>query len=389
MLANSATGFRDCPEDRSMAMTRLPFGKLVPASLVVLAWALCPAPQARAKDSFAGVADQVNKKLVKLFGAGGFRGLAAYGTGILVSPDGYVLTVASHILDTENLRAHLSDGRRFESLKVLATDPDLDVALVKIDKVEGLPYYDVEKAAKQPLAQAGDWVLAFSNQFEIATRDEPMSVQRGVIAAYSKLKGRRGVFEAPYQGDVYVIDAITNNPGAGGGALTTRRGELLGVVGKELRNTLSDTWINYAVPIQALSKFVHDVKAGTYKPKPKKDDTVAGRMPYSGIVLVPNVVERTPPFVESVIPGSPAAKAGLRPDDLIVYVEGEQIVSIKAFRDLLLKTSPGTTLTLEVRRFDKDAPDAGDRLITVRLTLAEPLPDKRPQRRTEDGALPR
>jgi serine protease Do len=372
-----------------MVMTRMPYGKLVPGSLVLLAWSLCLAPQARAKDSFAGVAEEVNKKVVKLFGAGGFRGLAAYGSGILVSPDGYVLTVASHILDTENLRVHLSDGRRFESLKVLATDPDLDVAMVKIDKVDGLPYYDVEKAARQPLAQAGDWVLAFSNQFEIATRDEPMSVQRGVIAAYSKLKGRRGIFEAPYQGDVYVIDAITNNPGAGGGALTTRRGELLGVVGKELRNTLSDTWINYAVPIQALAKFVREVKAGTYKPKPKKEDTVAGRMPYSGIVLVPNVVERTPPFVESVIPGSPAAKAGLRPDDLIVYVEGEQIVSIKAFRDLLIKTQPGTTLTLEVRRFDKDSPDAGDRLITVHLTLAEPLPDKRPPRRTEDSGLPR
>ena len=90
-----------------------------------------------------------------------------------------------------------------------------------------------------------------SNQFEIATRDEPLSVQRGVVAAYSKLHLLRGIYDAPYQGDVYVLDAITNNPGAAGGALTTQSGELLGIIGKELKNGLSNTWVNYAVPVSA------------------------------------------------------------------------------------------------------------------------------------------
>src|SRR5439155_14134263 len=106
------------------------------------------------------------------------------------------------------------------------------------------------QAAKKPLAAPGTGVLGFSNQFHIATRDEPMSVQRGVIAAYSKLHGRRGIYDATFTGEVYFVDAITNNPGAAGGVLTTRRGELLGILGKELRNTLTDTWINYAIPIQ-------------------------------------------------------------------------------------------------------------------------------------------
>src|SRR5262249_37558733 len=167
--------------------------------------------------------EEVNRKMVKLFGSGGFRGLNSYGTGILVSADGYVLTVASPLLDTPDLLVHLSDGRRLNA-KVVVAEPQLDAALVKIDKVDDLPFFDAAEAAKGTLAQPGDWVLAFSNQFQIATRDEPMSVQHGVIAAYSKPHGRRGIFDAPYTGDVYIIDAVTNNPGAGGGALTTRRG---------------------------------------------------------------------------------------------------------------------------------------------------------------------
>src|SRR5262249_55605374 len=149
-----------------------------------------------------------------------------------------------------DLRVHLYDGRKFHA-KILVKEPALDVALVKIDyKNNDLPYFDIAQAAKRPKAENGDWVLAFSNQFLIATREEPMSVQRGVVAAYTQHKGRRGIFDAPYNGSVYLIDAITNNPGAAGGVLTTRKGELLGIIGRELRNRLSDTFINYAVPIQ-------------------------------------------------------------------------------------------------------------------------------------------
>jgi len=73
---------------------------LVVVGLVALA--LCPA---RADDSFAAVADEVNQKLVKLFGSGGFKGLPSYGTGVVISSDGYILTVNSHILDTRDLQS--------------------------------------------------------------------------------------------------------------------------------------------------------------------------------------------------------------------------------------------------------------------------------------------
>src|SRR5436309_2870585 len=124
-----------------------------------------------AQAPFHDVTRKVNQRLVKLFGAGGLRGLAAYGTGIVVSPDGYVLTVAGHLLDTTELKVHLSDGRR-TTARVVVVEPELDAALLKIDKVEDLPFFDVPAAAKAARAEPGDWVLAMSNQFEIATRAE-------------------------------------------------------------------------------------------------------------------------------------------------------------------------------------------------------------------------
>ncbi|MCS7046278.1 MAG: S1C family serine protease [Gemmataceae bacterium] len=332
----------------------------------VLAWAQQP---------FTPVAVSANKRLVKLFGAGGFKGLPSYGTGILVSEKGHILTVNNHLLSTTDLRVHLYDGRFYQA-RVLAREPELDLALVKIDSdVDFLPYFDIAKAAAQPLAEPGDWILALSNQFNIAVRDEPMSVQRGVIAAYAELRGRRGIFDAPFNGEVYFLDAIACNPGAAGGALVNRKGELLGILGRELKNTLTDSWINYAIPVQAVVEIVRDDKpfkvdvatfvkeaiAGTYKQGEKR--AKADRGGYHGIVLVPNAVGVTPPYIEEVIPDSPAAKAGLRPDDLIVYVDGELTNSIKLFREIMKQIGPGMEVTLDVQR--------ANRLVSVKLKLTE------------------
>jgi S1-C subfamily serine protease len=361
-------------------------------ALPLLCVLLASSMAARAEDSFAQVCEKVNPKLVKLFGAGGFRGLASYGSGILVSPDGYILTVNSHILDTQDLRVHLSDGTLYHA-KVVAIEPELDVALVKIGdnktRIEDLPYFDVPEAAKRSPVEPGTGVLAFSNQFQIATRDEPMSIQRGVVASYSKLYGRIGIFEATYKGDVYVVDAITNNPGAAGGALTTRKGELLALVGKELRNELTNTWINYAIPVNArITATQADGKSATvsildlldkkekYKPLtlPKKNE---GPGVYTGIILVADPVERTPPFIEDVVPGSPAEKAKLQPDDLIVYVDGILVGDIRAYHDVMSRYQPNQTVKLEIQRDRK--------LQTIEIKLdkvkAKKAPEKTPEKK--------
>lgn len=378
---------------------------MTPRLVILTAAAVLPlwlAPAAHAVDPFHDLAEQANRKMVKLFGAGGFSRLNNFGTGIVISPEGHILTVASQLLDTPELVVHLYDGRRLRA-SVVVVEPELDAAIVKV-RVEGkkpdeptglnLDYFDVVEAAKLPPLQTGDWVLALSNTFEIALRDEPLSLQRGVVAAYTKLAGRRGVFEFPYTGDVYVIDAVTNNPGAAGGALLDLKGNLRGVIGREIKNTLSDTWMNYAIPVTArvevktkevvkgpdgretevektvtvsMPEFVSQGLQGKYKPAPTRS-RIAGEGGYTGIIFVPNILPRTPAYVEDVVPGSPAARAGIRPDDLVSFVDGEPVASITAFHEWIKKnTRPGQVIRVEVRR--------GEALQTVELTLG-PHPPK-------------
>jgi serine protease Do len=374
------------------------FGTLVCATLVATVVPALAPGRAAASDPFNELAEKTNKKLVKLFGAGGFSRLNNFGTGIIISKDGYVLTVASQLLDTSDLVVHLHDGQRMKA-QVVVVEPELDAAIIKI-RAEGkkleepigteLDFFDFAEAAKRPPAQPGDWALALSNTFEIALRDEPLSLQRGVIMAYTKLAGRRGVFEFPYTGDVYVTDMIMNNPGAAGGALINRKGELLGVIGREIKNSLSDTWMNYAIPVTAkvdikiketvkdkdgkdkeeektvtvsMPEFIAKGMKGEYKPV-KRETRPVGEGGYHGIVFVPNVLERTPAYVEDVVPGSPAAKAGIRPDDLVSFVDGEPVVSIKAFQEWIRKnTRAGQQIRVEVRR--------GESLQTIELTLGQ------------------
>jgi S1-C subfamily serine protease len=331
-----------------------------------------------AQETFTPAAKEVNKKMVKLFGAGGIKGMPSYGTGFLVSPDGYILTVNNHILNTPDLRVHLHDGRNYNA-KVVSREPELDVALLKIDSdVDKLPYFDVPKEAAKPMAETGDWILCHSNQFKIGTRSEPMSVQRGDVLAVAALKARRGVFDAPFDGTVYFIDTVACNPGAAGGVVTSRKGDLLGILGRELKSKLSDTWINYAIPINAtvdvvqddgtkekvdFKRFVREGMDGKYKEFTGKKRVKEGHDVYHGILLVANAVSVTPPYIEEVIPGSPAARAKLQADDLIVYVDGELVPSVKAFRDIIRQTNPGMILQLEIQR--------GNQLKTIKLTLED------------------
>jgi serine protease Do len=354
--------------------------RVASAGLALSAFVMALGPAA-AQESMTPVAREVNRKMVKLFGAGGFKGLPSYGTGILVSPKGYILTANNHILNTVDLRVHLYDGRFFHA-KVVAKEPDLDVALVKLEeKIDNLPYFDFATEADRALAPVGTWIMALSNQFQVATRNEPMSVQHGVIAAYTDLRGRRGVFEAPFQGKVYFLNVIACNPGAAGGIVTDRKGHLLGIIGRELKNKLSDTWINYAVPIQSRTEIIRDGKTvnvsmadfvkeameGKYK-QGKKKEVVKGGGGYHGLILVPNVVTVTPPYVDTVSPDSPAAQAGIRQDDLIVYIDGELVSSIKDFRSIMEIYHPGDELRIDVQR--------SGRLETVTLKLGKLQPQQ-------------
>ncbi|MEX0677505.1 MAG: trypsin-like peptidase domain-containing protein [Pirellulales bacterium] len=287
-------------------------------------------------------------KMVKIYGAGGVRGLEPYQSGFLISDAGHIVTAWSYVLDTDYIAATLDDGRRYEA-KLVGADPRLEMAVLKIEG-EDLAHFDL--AAAVP-ADAGSRVLAFSNLFGVATGEEPASVQHGIIAVKTRLDARRGVFESPYRGPVYVVDAMTNNPGAAGGALVNQHGELLAMLGKELRSAQNNIWLNYAIPIDELKGSVEQILAGKFRPSADEPDIKpeeAVDLAQLGLVLVPDVLERTPPYVELVRGDSPAEAAGVQPDDLIVFVGENLVHSCQGFRDELARVERGTTLRLVLMR---------------------------------------
>lgn len=323
--------------------------RLTRTCLWVLLAALLSAHVAQAAASPERVIDRVSRRVVKIFGAGGIRGLHAYSTGFLVSPQGHLVTVWSHVLIEQSVTVVLHDGRRLEG-KILGAEPQLDLAVLKIEG-DDFPYFDLDEASSAPV---GARVLAFSNMFKVAAGDEPVSVLHGVIAARTKLSARKGSFETPYSGPVYVVDAITNNPGSGGGVLTTRDGTLVGMIGKELRNAQTNTWVNYAIPIGELKAVVTEIISGKFVARSDQPEDAANPRRYApvdfGIVLVPDVLYRTPAFVDAVIPGSAAEKAGIRPNDLVLFVNDELIQSCRMLREDLGRLEAGDVLKLVLRR---------------------------------------
>jgi serine protease Do len=331
---------------------------LVVVSLLALAecTATCRAAPSSSQPAPADSLEATLAKVVKIFGSGGVHNLEGYGTGLLVSPNGHVVTVWSHLLDSGDVSVVLNDGRRFNA-KFLKGDPARDLAVLKIegDNLE-LPCFDLRDIAD---ASPGTRVLAFSNMFKVATGDEPVSVVHGVIAARARLSARRGAYGAAYEGPVYIVDAVTNNPGAAGGALTTLDGRLIGMIGRELRNTESNTWVNYAVPLRQLRSPIAEIMAGRFTAPPSKSDE-ANVPRFSavdlGLVMVPDVVYRTPAYVESVIPDSAGAKAGVIAEDLIVFVNDDLVQSNRTLKSILGRLESGDSIRLVVRRKEKLIP---------------------------------
>ncbi|TWU47813.1 S1C family serine protease [Rubripirellula reticaptiva] len=302
-----------------------------------------------AQDSLAPSSRDAQRRVAKVYGAGGLKGLEAYQSGFLVSPDGHIATAWSYVLDVDPI-VQLDDGRRFES-KIVGFEPALELAVLKIDASD-LPYFPVPADTS---VQWGDPVIAISNLFNIATGDEPASVMQGSVAAVTQLDARRGTFKTPYRGDVLILDLIANNPGAAGGAVVDANGNLVGMLGKELRDTATGVWLNYALPASALRATIGDIIAGRKTTAPVESTPMLPRndshnFTTMGVIMVPDVLETTPAYIDEVMHASAADRAGMRPDDLILLVDGQRIESQRSFRRILRTIDRRDNLNLTVQR---------------------------------------
>jgi serine protease Do len=127
------------------------------------------------------------------------------------------------------------------------------------------------------------------------------------------------------------------------------------MIGKELRNAGSNTWIHYAIPVTELADLISDIRSGKYNSSTRNSSEEAeAALRYRpldfGIVLIPDVVERTPAYVDTVVANSAAAKAGMQPDDLVLFVNDELVQSSRALKASLGRLEAGDTLKLVVRR---------------------------------------
>ena len=320
----------------------------------------------------------VASRVVKLYGAGGVSGIEGYQTGLLVSdsarhsPGQLVLTVDGVLLESGEAIVVLSNGDRYTG-RVAGVDLLTGVTVLRMDSEETLTAFDLNPPTPGPVP--GDRIRVLSNAFNIAVGDEPVSLQQGVVAARVPLHRARRVPPLLSASPVLLVDCVTSNPGAAGGAVVDLDGQLFGMVGKELRSDESGTWVNYAVPTpllhEALARaMATDTDSATGESTATPSSTLPSIRPQQalqqmvayGIHLIPAISLRTPAYVEQIRPDSPAANAGLLHNDLIVLVDGRSTATLAdAQREILSSLAQESKTQLTVLR--------GEELISIELMV--------------------
>ncbi len=302
--------------------------------------------------AYARAADAV----VKLHG-GRLGREQGYGTGFLVSADGQIVTSLSLLVMSPRIRAVLADGREFLAER-LRTDENRKLALLKID-ASSLPFLEL---APSDGLQAGDTVIALGNWYKIADGREPISVNRGILSQKTNLDAQRLTQEFDYAGPVLIYDAITSNPGAPGGPLLDVDGNCVGIIGRIVEAQSTLTRINYSLPSEEISAFLGGQSAS---PEPVATTARSPDVPQPdlGIKLSRLGLRHVSAYVERVRPDSPAAEAGIQPDDLILQVGDRRIASADEYNEAIRRLVPGQTIRIILKR--------GQRLRQLNLTVGE------------------
>jgi serine protease Do len=226
-------------------------------------------------------------------------------------------------------------------------DPECELALLRVENSK-LPGFKLDP---QVQVRPGQRVFSITNLFGIAAGNEACSYQKGVVMALSNLQSKFTGLRSVYRGKVIVVDVMTNNPGAAGGALIDLRGRLVGLVGKELRDEQSGIWINYSIPMDVLVASVQRIESGKTRSSASIPLAQKPHKPAElGLVFIPDVIPKTPAFVDRVRKDTLADKAGLQPNDLILIVNEQRIDSQKSLEQILLTIERSDSFQMLVQR---------------------------------------
>lgn len=331
-------------------------GGLLGGLWLLMAGMLLAAPAFAADGLFSSAIDKATQRVLKLYGARAGRE-AGYGSAVLVSADGYAVTTLSVLLEAHDLRAVAADGRTFHP-KVVARDPVRQLALLKL-QANDLPHFQLDHAGSTHLGP-GAFVLTVGNPFKVAEGTESVSVALGMVSQRVHLEARDLTQDFPYRGPVLLLDTITANPGAAGGAVVDLDGNLVGLVGEIVTSRRTNTRLNYCLPVEQVAEFFRQATDPTYQPASRPAERECG---YHGIKLFELHFRRSAAYIDGVAAGSPAEQAGLQSDDLILAVGAEPVRDAASFHRLVSQYQPNETVTLVVKR--------GQEVHTVDLTLGE------------------
>jgi serine protease Do len=310
------------------------------------------------KTTYAGTVSGSGNPFEELFGAPQSRGPArGSGSGVLITPDGYIVTNNHVIEGASEIEVVLPDKRTFEA-KLIGRDPSTDLALVKVAG-KNLP---IAVLGNSDEVQVGEWVLAVGY---------PLSLNSTVTAGIISAKGRSiGILDRSNQENAFggqpaagsAIESFIQtdaaiNPGNSGGALVNATGQLIGINAAIASQTGSYAGYGFAIPVNLMKKVVSDFRKygevkrgylGVSFPAPAVEDQMLREQG-----IDPASVKGV--YLTNVNPGSSAAKAGLKAGDIIQKIDGVNVASSTEFSERIARHRPGDKVALSYLRDGKTA----------------------------------
>lgn len=276
------------------------------------------------------------------FGGGnGFNGnssrpVVGYGSGVIISSDGYIITNNHVIEDMDKIEVTLNDNRTFKAKKI-GSDPASDIALLKID-AKDLPTIPF---GNSDALKVGEWVLAVGNPFNLTS-----TVTAGIVSAKARPAGQTNDGQSKIGGFIQTDAAV--NAGNSGGALVNARGELVGINTMIYSQTGSYSGYSFAVPINTAAKVVSDIKK--YGTVQRAVLGIAGSDVTSELKEAKNLKANSGAYVADFSEVSAAYAAGLEKGDVIVAADGRDIKSFAELQSLIAMKNPSDKVRLTVNR---------------------------------------
>ncbi len=269
------------------------------------------------------------------------------GSGVIISPDGYILT-ANHVVDgADEIKVRLADDKKEYTTRVVGTDPPTDVAVLKID-AKDLPAITLADSGQ---LEVGDVVLAIGDPFGL-----DHTVTMGIVSAL----GRKGLPGFNQYQDFIQTDAAIN-PGNSGGALVDAEGRLVGINTAIISRTGGNQGIGFAVPVNMARRIMERLISG--------GKVVRGYLGIfsqdidAGLAKSFNLSSQNGALVGNVFSNTPAEKAGIKAGDVIIEFNGKGITDKSSLQLVVSECLPGSPATVKLLR------DGHEKIVAV--TLAE------------------